>query len=103
MIRRSLSSEAGVTSFTHVVGCLWLGIAVLSALGLWQPLTFWPVLLIQLIYKGTWLLVVALPAIRSGESYPSGMAGTFLLWVLALPFLISWEYFFLDCFLKNRR
>ncbi len=79
------------TEVIRLVGCLWLGITVLSILGLWKPITFSPVLLLQLIYKGTWLLVVALPAIRNDESFPTGMAIFFVVWVLVLPFLIPWS------------
>lgn len=79
------------TEVIRLVGCLWLGITLLSLLGMWKPLTFSPVLLIQLFYKGTWLLVVALPAIRAGIHYPKGMAGFFLIWVLILPFVIPWK------------
>lgn len=78
------------TDTIRLVGCLWLAIAVLSILGLWRPLTFSPVLLLQLIYKGCWLLVVALPAMRNNQGYPSGMATFFLVWVIVLPFVIPW-------------
>jgi hypothetical protein len=78
------------TEVIRLVGCLWLAIAVLSALGLWQPISFSPILLVQLIYKGTWLLVVALPAIKNNQPYPSGMAVFFLVWVVVLPFIIPW-------------
>ena len=46
----------------RLVGCLWLGIAILSALGLWRPLAFSPVLLLQLIYKGKLIQSLPLPA-----------------------------------------
>ena len=78
------------TDVIRLVGCLWLAIAILSALGLWRPLTFSPVLLLQLIYKGSWLLVVAIPAIKNSQAYPAGMATFFLIWVLVLPFVIPW-------------
>ncbi len=78
------------TDIIRLVGCLWLAIAVLSLLGLWRPITFSPVLLLQLVYKGSWLLVVAIPAIKNNQSYPSGMATFFLVWVLVLPFVIPW-------------
>ncbi|MGB3464133.1 MAG: hypothetical protein WBA74_02645 [Cyclobacteriaceae bacterium] len=74
-----------------LVGCLWLGIAVLSILGLWKPMVFSPVLLMQLIYKGTWLVAVALPAYRSGLPFPKTMAIFFLVWVVVLPFVIPWR------------
>ncbi len=79
------------TEVIKLVGCLWLGIAVLSVLGLFKPITFSPVLLIQLIYKGTWLLLVALPAIRNNELYPKTMAIFFLVWIIFLPFVIPWK------------
>jgi hypothetical protein len=78
------------TDIIRLVGCLWLAIAILSVLGLWRPLTFSPVLLLQLIYKGSWLLVVAIPAIKNNQPYPSGMATFFFVWVLVLPFVIPW-------------
>jgi hypothetical protein len=78
------------TEVIRLVGCLWLAIAILSMLGLWRPLSFSPILLVQLIYKGTWLLVVALPAIKNNQPYPTGMALFFLVWVLVLPFVIPW-------------
>jgi hypothetical protein len=78
------------TDIIRLVGCLWLAIAVLSLCGLWQPLTFSPVLLLQLIYKGAWLLVVAIPAIKNHRAFPSGMSIFFLVWILVLPFVIPW-------------
>ena len=78
------------TEVTRLVGCLWLAIAVLSVLGLWRPISFSPILLVQLIYKGTWLVIVALPAIKNDQPSPSGMATFFLVWVLVLPFIIPW-------------
>lgn len=78
------------TEVIRLVGCLWLAIAVLSVLGLWRPITFSPILLVQLIYKGTFLLVVVLPAIRNNMPYPTCMAAFFLAWCLVLPFIIPW-------------
>ena len=78
------------TEVMKLVGCLWLAIAVLSILGLWRPISFSPILLVQLIYKGTWLIVVSLPAIKNNQPYPTGMALFFLIWVLVLPFVIPW-------------
>ena len=79
------------TEVMRLVGCLWLAIAALSLLGLWKPLTFSPVFLIQLIYKGMWLVVVALPALLNGQPFPKGMAVFFVVWVLLLPFVIPWR------------
>jgi hypothetical protein len=79
------------TEVMRLVGCLWLAIAVLSVLGLWRPISFSPILFVQLIYKGTWLIVVAIPAIKNNHPYPFGMALFFLIWVLVLPFVIPWS------------
>ena len=79
------------TEVIRLVGCLWLAIAILSIFGLWKPLTFVPVLLLQLIYKATWLLTVALPAFRDDLPFPKTMALFFVAWVLVLPFLKPWK------------
>jgi hypothetical protein len=79
------------TEVMRLVGCLWLAIAVISVLGLFKPIAFSAILLAQLIYKGTWLLVVMLPAVKNNQPYPIGMAWFFLVWVLVLPFVIPWS------------
>jgi hypothetical protein len=76
---------------SKLVGCLWLSIAFLSVLGLFRPIVFSPVLLIQLFYKGLWLIAVALPAIQNNQAYPKPMATFFLIWVIILPFVIPWK------------
>ena len=75
----------------RLVGAFWLTIALLSVAGLFWPRSLQPVLLFQLLYKGTWLLFVALPAYRAGLPFPNGMALFFLVWVIVLPFVIDWR------------
>lgn len=82
------------TEIIRLVGCLWLAIAVLSVAGIGYPVSFSPVLLLQLIYKSSWLLFVALPAIQHKQPFPEGMALFFLLWVIMLPFFIPWKALF---------
>ncbi|TAE22632.1 MAG: hypothetical protein EAZ92_15620 [Candidatus Kapaibacterium sp.] len=79
------------TEVMRLVGCLWLSIAILSILGLWKPISFSPIFLVQLLYKGTWLVVIALPAFRANQPYPRGMAVFFVIWVLILPFIMPWS------------
>lgn len=76
----------------RLVGALWGGIFILSILGLFLPLRMSPILLFQLIYKGSWLIGVAWPAIRNQAPYPKSMAIFFLIWVVVLPFIIPWRY-----------
>ena len=78
----------------RIIGALWLGIAVLSAFGIWKPVTFSPILMLQLFYKGGWLLIVALPALINGESFPREMTIFFIVWVVVLPFVIPWKEIF---------
>jgi hypothetical protein len=85
------SNAYPATEVMRLVGCLWLAITILSVLGLARPLSFSPVLLVQLIYKSVWLLVVALPAILNKQPYPAGMALFFLIWCIVLPFVIPWS------------
>lgn len=96
-------STAAATTFSgaypaneiiKLVGCLWLAITILSILGLWKPILFSPTLLIQFIYKGTWLAVVALPAMQNNLPYPKAMSVFFLIWVIFIPFLIPWKAWF---------
>lgn len=78
----------------RLVGALWGAIFVLSVIGLFYPYQMSLVLLFQLIYKTSWLLFAALPAIRHGEPYPVSMASFFLIWVVILPFVIPWKVIF---------
>ncbi|MEM1214299.1 MAG: hypothetical protein AAGJ82_01345 [Bacteroidota bacterium] len=75
----------------RLVGALWFAIFLLSLVGLWRPEPMRWVFLFQFIYKGSWLLFAALPAMQRGEPYPTGMASTFVVWVVILPFVIPWK------------
>ncbi|MFK8102376.1 MAG: hypothetical protein AB8G15_07625 [Saprospiraceae bacterium] len=78
----------------RLVGALWGAIFILSILGLFFPKKMVLVLLFQLIYKSTWLLTAALPALFAKQAFPKGMAIFFLIWVLVLPFVIPWRAIF---------
>lgn len=79
-----------------VLGALWTAIALSSVVGWWYPYSFSAVLVVQLIYKGLWLLVIALPWMIAGRRgpFPSGMAVFFAVWVIVLPFVIPWSDLF---------
>ena len=78
----------------RLVGALWGAIFILSILGLFFPQKMRLVLLFQLIYKFSWLLCVALPALLHGQSFPREMALFFIVWVIVLPFAIDWNWLF---------
>jgi hypothetical protein len=75
----------------RLVGALWFAVFALSLLGLFYPRQMALVLVFQLIYKGTWLLVAAAPAMMKGNPHPKGMTLFFLVWVVVLPFVIPWR------------
>ena len=75
---------------TRMVGALWTAIFILSLAGLFYPEKMNLVFLLQLIYKGTWLLVVAIPAAFKKQPYPKGITWFFLVWVILLPWVIQW-------------
>jgi len=78
----------------RLVGALWGAIFILSILGLFWPQQMSLVLVFQLIYKASWLLFAALPAIIQSNPYPKGMAVFFVVWVVILPFVIPWQQIF---------
>lgn len=75
----------------RLIGALWGAIFILSVIGLFYPQKMSLVLLFQLIYKSSWLVFAALPAVMNNQSYPKGMAIFFAIWVLILPFVIPWK------------
>lgn len=50
-----------------LVGSLWTAILVGSVLGLFQPILFGPLLLLQVIYKNLWLPVYVAPRIAKAD------------------------------------
>jgi hypothetical protein len=78
----------------RLVGALWFAIFILSILGLFYPEKMSLVLLFQLIYKSSWLIFAALPAMLNNQPYPRGMAVFFIVWVVVLPFVIPWKSLF---------
>jgi hypothetical protein len=78
----------------RLVGALWFAIFILSILGLFYPEKMSLVLLFQLIYKSSWLIFAALPAMMSNQPFPKGMAVVFIVWVVVLPFVIPWKTIF---------
>ena len=78
----------------RLVGALWLAIFLLSVVGLFYPKQMSLVLVFQFIYKASWLIFAALPAIRQATPYPKAMSVFFLIWVIILPFIIPWKELF---------
>ncbi len=88
------SNDFAYSEAIRLVGALWWAIFILSILGLFFPQRMSLILLFQLIYKSSWLLFAALPALLQKQPFPKGMAVFFIIWVLILPFAIPWNELF---------
>ena len=76
----------------RVSGAFWVALAVLCAVGLWHPRAMVLVLVVELLYKGLWLVVDPLPKLlqKRGSEVPVVMTTLFVVFVVALPFIIPW-------------
>jgi hypothetical protein len=74
-----------------LVGALWLGIAVASAAGLVWPRPFAGILVLQIVYKATFLVLFAFPLWRAegASAVPWGVTGSFIVIVLVWPWLLA--------------
>jgi hypothetical protein len=90
------SNDFAYSEAIRLVGALWGAIFLLSIFGLFFPQKMSLVLLFQLIYKSSWLIFAALPAMLKNQPFPRGMAIFFVIWVLVLPFVIPWTQLFTE-------
>lgn len=74
-----------------LVASLWFAIWVCSLVGVWLPRPLWPILLLQVIYKASYLLVFVWPLVRAEGigAAPLGVSASFLLIVAVWPFLLA--------------
>jgi hypothetical protein len=84
------SKFATDTPFRVLVGCLWTGIMVASAIGLFLPQAMAGVLVVQVVYKSLFLALVIVPLLREKGlvAIPMGVSVSFLAIVLLWPFLL---------------
>lgn len=75
-----------------VVGSVWLAFGILSIFGLFNPLKFVPVLLMQLFYKSLWIIGVVVPIWAKGGlssndmMFVAGMTTFIVGDLIAIPF-----------------
>ena len=80
-----------------ITGSLWTAILLCSIAGLFHPIIFAPILLLQVLYKAVWLVFYVLPRLRNADSRKDihwGMAVSFLLIVMFYPLVIPWSVLF---------
>ncbi|MDT8309570.1 MAG: hypothetical protein RQ866_08550 [Bacteroidales bacterium] len=75
-----------------IIGSVYIAFGLLSVLGLWSPLKFVPVLLLQLCYKIVWFLGVFFPLVFKAQ-YPDYGLATVIIFasyivgdIIAIPF-----------------
>lgn len=67
----------------------------MAALGLRYPLKMLPILLWEMVWKTTWLAVVALPRWLSGRMDAATTANTFAsMFVVLVVLTVPWRYVF---------
>ena len=73
-----------------LVGSFWTAILICSITGLAYPKTMMPLLGFQVIYKASFLLLFAAPALARGDGHviPVGMSLTFVAIILIWPVIL---------------
>jgi hypothetical protein len=76
--------------------CMWGSCSIISFIGIMRPLKMLPIVLFEIVYKVTWLLIVAYPLWVKNELAGSPAAHTTNVFLLvALPIVaMPWIYFY---------
>jgi hypothetical protein len=93
-VRPVFEESAGYRTLS---GAVWTAILILSVIGLFYPVKFSPVLVVQVAYKLLWLVVFFLPRIvdkTRHQEIDRPITIIFLVLLLAYPFFIPWSYLF---------
>lgn len=79
-----------------IIGSVYLAFGLLSIMGLWLPLQFVPVLLLQLCYKSIWFIGVVLPLLvmRQFPRYAILLVGIFATYIIGDLIVIPFSYIF---------
>jgi hypothetical protein len=100
-----LTFESWKTILTHTgpwndanaaAWCMWGSYSVISFIGMVRPLKMLPIVLFEIIYKTTWLLVVAYPLWVKNEliGSPAEEMTQVFIWVVFPIVAMPWGYFF---------
>jgi hypothetical protein len=91
-----LNHKGTWNSVNAAAWCMWGAYSLISFIGIIYPLKMLPVVLFEVIYKVTWLVIVAYPLWIKNElinSPAEGMTNAFL-WVILPIVAMPWRYFF---------
>jgi len=100
-----LTFQGPSTPTEAVAWCVWASYSVLSVIGIIRPLKMLPIVLLEILYKGLWLLLVAYPLWSTNQligSPAEKMTYTFL-WVLLPILAMPWKYAFETYIFKPKK
>jgi len=88
-----------------ITWCVWAAFATLAGLGILRPLKMVPILLLEIFYKGLWLMLVAYPLWSKGTLAGSPAEGTTsaFLWVVLAMVAVPWWYVFATYLYRPKR
>lgn len=90
-------SHTGPWNNAHAAAwCMWGSYSVISFIGIVRPLKMLPIVLFEIIYKTTWLVVVAYPLWIKNElvGSPAEEMTNVFVWVVFPIVAMPWKYFF---------
>lgn len=76
---------------TILTGLGWSLLAVLSVAGVWNPMSFLPLLWIQLILQSAYTIFLITPAFEKRSRPPWGLFIFFLGWTVLLALALPWS------------
>lgn len=78
-----------------ILGSLWTALLICLVTGIFRPFEFWPVLVLQLVYKVLWLSAFVIPRLASGRTAEVSwkLASLFAAYLLIYPWIIPWARF----------
>lgn len=87
-----VSDSAGLR---FLVASFWLGILLISILGLFFPFQFWPIIFFQVVYKLIYLLTFILPLAikRDFDNIPWGVTLIFFFIVCSYPIVLLMYFY----------
>ena len=84
--------------------CMWGSYSIISFIGVMRPLKMLPIVIFEIIYKITWLIIVAYPLWITNQlagSPAEGMTRVFI-WVILPIVAMPWKYFICTYVLGRR-
>lgn len=84
--------------------CMWGSYSVISFIGILRPLRMLPIVLFEIVYKVTWLFIVAYPLWIKNElvGSPAEDMTRIFVWVIFPIVAMPWTYFFKTHILGKR-